>query len=39
MVAFLDLNLDKSVFWETCEYQSGSKLDKLAYVKIWWHLA
>jgi hypothetical protein len=25
--------------WWTCEYQSGSKLVKLACVKIWWHLA
>jgi hypothetical protein len=39
LVAFLDLILDKSVCWKTCEYQSGSKLDKLACAKIWWHLA
>jgi hypothetical protein len=38
-VAFLGLDLDKGVFWEYCEYQSGSKLVKLAYFKIWWHLA
>jgi hypothetical protein len=33
LVAFLGLNLDKGVCWETCEYQSGSKLVKLACVK------
>jgi hypothetical protein len=39
LIVFLGLGLDKSVCWETCEYQSGSKLVKLACVKIWWHLA
>jgi hypothetical protein len=28
------LTLNKSVCWKTYEYQSGSKLDKLACVKI-----
>jgi hypothetical protein len=35
----LGLGLDKGVCWETCEYQSGSKLVKLACVKIWWNMA
>jgi hypothetical protein len=39
LVAFLGLGLDKSVCWESCEYQSCSKLLKLSRVKIWWHLA
>jgi hypothetical protein len=39
LVAFLGLDLDKSVFLESREYQSHSKLVKLACIKIWWHLA
>jgi hypothetical protein len=39
LVAFLDLILDKSVCWETCEYQSGRELSKLVCDKIWGHLA
>jgi hypothetical protein len=39
LVTFLDLTLNKSVLWKTCEYQSGSKFDKIACVKIWRHLA
>jgi hypothetical protein len=39
LVALLGLNLDKGVCWKPCGYQSGSKLVKLACVKIWWHLA
>jgi hypothetical protein len=34
LVAFLSLDLDKGVCWETCEYQSGSKLVKLALAKF-----
>jgi hypothetical protein len=30
---FLDLILDKSVCQETCEYQGGRKLNKLAWDK------
>jgi hypothetical protein len=33
LVAFLGLGLDKSVCWESCEYQSCSKLIKLACIK------
>jgi hypothetical protein len=34
LVVSLDSTFNKGVYWKTCKYQSCSKLDKLACVKI-----
>jgi hypothetical protein len=39
LVAFPEFGLDKGGLCASCEYQSCSKLLKLDFVKIWWHLA